>query len=169
MRSKQKGVFMIEMSFVMFFLAALLFFTGDIAYKLFNRVNLDRVSYSLVNIVKERTRFYDGRLELIESDVSELHTLAKRLLNGHSQFGLRVESLINEQPQGYDQSEGDSISCKKTDSLSKRGNLAPENLKNEKFPLYQVTLCYKVNNWFDRFFGKNKDTYLHSTSVIVGR
>ena len=45
MGANQRGVFAIEMAFVLFFIAALLVFTGDIAFKLFNRVALDRASY----------------------------------------------------------------------------------------------------------------------------
>ncbi len=171
LKNKQKGVFAIEMSFVMFFLAALLFFTGDIAYKLFNRVNLDRVSYSLVNIVKERTRFYHKRFELNQKDLSDIQKLASELLNDHNQFGLRVESLINGKIQIFNNTADNSSACLGFDSLNnrKRSELVPVNLKSKPFPLYQVTLCYEVDNWFDRFMGKNKTSYLHSSSVIAGR
>ncbi|PSW07400.1 tight adherence pilus pseudopilin TadF [Photobacterium lipolyticum] len=171
MRNKQRGVFAIEMSFVMFFLAALLFFTGDIAYKLFNRGNLDRASYSLVNIVKERSRFYDKRFELNQQDLSDMQKLASELLNDHKQFGLRVESLVKGSYQEFNNTVDASTACSTLDSLNnpKRKELVPVSLKGKEFPLYQVTLCYRVDNWFDRFMGKNKTSYLHSSSVIAGR
>ncbi|MCW8327424.1 hypothetical protein MD588_01230 [Photobacterium sp. SDRW27] len=171
MRNNQRGVFAIEMAFVMFFLAALLFFTGDIAYKLFNRGNLDRASYSLVNIAKERSRFYGKRLELSQQDVNGLETIAKRLLGDRNHFGLRVESLINGKYQEFNNTVDSSTACSSIDSLTnqKKEELVPVSLQGKKFPLYQVTLCYSVDNWFDRFMGKNKNSNLHSSSVIVGR
>lgn len=175
MRNKQQGAFAIEMAFVMFFLAALLFFTGDLAYKLFNRVNLDRASYSLVNVVKERTRFYNKQFELNQKDLNELQTIATRLLNGHNQFGLRIESWIDGKIQVFNHTVGSSPTCLDFDSFnqSKRSELVPVHLTGEPFPLYQVTLCYKIDNWFNKFLVGNhknkKQSYLHSTSVLVGR
>jgi len=171
MGNKQQGVFAIEMSFVLFFIAALLLFTGDIAFKLFNRVELDRASYSLVNIVKERTRFYHKRFELNRQDIDDMQILASRLLTGNRPYGLRVESLNKGVLQTFNRTVAQGPTCNNADSLKQasRSQLVPKNLAGKLFPLYQVTLCYEVDSWFEQFFGKQKQTHLQSTSVIVGR
>jgi len=160
----QRGVFAIEMSFVLFFIAALLIFTGDIAFKLFNRIALDRVSYSLVNIVKERSRFYDKRFELNKRDIDDIQMLASRLLGGHRSFGLRVQSLNNGVNQTFDGGAGAGCNVPALSAA-----LVPENIAGTAFPLYQVTLCYDIDNWFDKFLGSKTKSHLQSTSVIVGR
>jgi len=171
MGNKQQGVFAIEMSFVLFFIAALLVFTGDIAFKLFNRVELDRTSYSLVNIVKERTRFYNKRFELNQQDMDDIQQLASRLLTGNRPYGLRVESLNKGVLQTFNRTVAQGPTCHSVDSLKQasRSQLVPKNLAGKLFPLYQVTLCYEVDSWFEQFLGDKKQTHLQSTSVIVGR
>lgn len=171
MGANQRGVFAIEMAFVLFFIAALLMFTGDIAFKLFNSVALDRVSYSLVNIVKERSRFYDKRFELKEQDMKEIQMLASRLLSGDRPFGLRIESLHKGKLDTFIGNVSDAPVCSSVDSLSQtsRAELVPQNLAGKSFPLYQVTLCYLVDSWFMAFLGDKKQSHLQSTSVIVGR
>lgn len=167
----QRGVFAIEMAFVLFFIAGLLVFTGDVAFKLFNRVALDRASYSLVNVMKERTRFYNKRFKLNQQDANEMRVLASRLLTGKRAFGLRIDALHNGAFQTLDASFSSAPVCRSGDSLSEihRAVLVPQNLVGKSFPLYQVTLCYKVDSWFDKFFGRKTQSYLQSTSVIVGR
>ncbi|MGC3836184.1 tight adherence pilus pseudopilin TadF [Moritella viscosa] len=171
MGANQRGVFAIEMAFVLFFIAALLVFTGDIAFKLFNRVALDRASYSLVNIMKERTRFYNKRFELNQQDINDIQVLASRLLTGKRPFGLRVNSLDNGVFKTFDGNISNAPVCRSDDALTPAyiSELVPQNLAGKFFPLYQVTLCYQVDSWFDNFFGNQTQSYLQSTSVIVGR
>lgn len=171
MRTNQRGVFAIEMAFVLFFIAVLLVFTGDIAFKLFNRVALDRASYSLVNIMKERTRFYSKRFELNQQDINDIEMLASRLLTNERPFGLRVSTLHNGVFQTFDGSLSNAPKCRSSDAFTAyhMSELEPQNLAGKLFPLYQVTLCYKVDSWFDKFFGNETQSDLQSTSVIVGR
>ena len=171
MMKKQRGVFAIEMSFVLFFIAALLLFTGDIAFKLFNRVALDRASYSLVNILKERSRFYDKRFVLNPQDINDMQKLASRLLVGNQSYGLRVESLDKGIVKKFTRSISQGPVCSNIDSLEKMkgAKLVPQNVAGETFPLYQVTLCYQVDSWFSKFMSSATKSRLQSTSVIVGR
>ncbi len=171
MATKQRGIFAIEMSFVLFFIAVLVVFTGDISFKLFNRVALDRASYSLVNILKERTRFYNKRFELNQQDIDDIQMLGSRLLADNRAFGLRIESLHKGVFQTFTGNVNQAPVCSNVDSLNqtKRAELVPENSNGKEFPLYQVTLCYLVDSWFEQFFGNAKKSHLQSTSVIVGR
>lgn len=185
MKNKQHGVFAIEMAFVLFFLCALLIFTGDIAYQLLNRVNLDRTSYSLVNILKERTRFFstqnaDGsrtvRYAVTQKDADDMESLAARLLGrpDTGTFGLRVESLrYNGSTEYYDRytkSMNNTLDCDPDDALTSRRSLVPLSASGKAAPLYQITVCYRIDSWFNRFMGSNnQQAYLHSSSAIVGR
>lgn len=174
MKSNQDGVFTIELAFVLLFLSVLLVFTGDIAFQLFNRVNLDRVSYSLVNVLKERTRFYDDNLVVTQAEVDDLDTLAARLL-GYSQkpntasYGMRVESIVNGAFSTIDIQSKGGVPCKSNDSLINRKHLAPQTSADKQFPLYQVTLCLNVDSWFNQFWADSTDHYVHSSSVMPGR
>ncbi len=174
MKSKQDGVFTIELAFVLLFTSALLVFTGDIAFQLLSRVSLDRVSYSLVNVLKERTRFYDDHLSMTSAEVNELDTLAARLL-GYAQtsetapYGMRVEWMVDERYSFFDRGIEGGAPCIPDDSLKNRAHLAPKTSSDKRFPLYQVTLCLKADSWFNQFLGKGAQHYIHSSSVMPGR
>ena len=172
--SRQRGVFVIEMALLLFFIAALLLFTGDIAMQLFKRVDLDRTSYALVNIVRDRTRFYDGRWLLSQQDTSDMSKLAGRLLRGNGQFGLRVESLRNGHYQVFNRpSSNGGVMCTNINPLNSASAaaLVPVTKTGKSFALYQVTLCAEVDDWFNKFMKNNSGntSLLQSNSVVVGR
>ena len=162
MYKKQCGVFFIELSFILFFISVLLLFTGDVAFKLFNRVALDRASYSLVNIVKERHLFYNDRIDLNQQDINDISNLASRLLPESHFIGVDVQSLYKGVNKRFSSNGGCSVA-----TISK--NLVPENISGTVFPIYQVTLCYEIENWLDKFLISTRKSRLQSTSVIVGR
>ncbi|WP_394391321.1 tight adherence pilus pseudopilin TadF [Shewanella woodyi] len=174
MKSKQHGAFTIELAFVLLFTSALLVFTGDIAFQLLNRVNLDRVNYSLVNVLKERTRFFDENLIVTSAEVDELDILAARLL-GYGQtsenapYGIRVEWIVNDRYSSIDKGIEGEAPCIPGDSLKGRGHLAPQTSADKRFPLYQVTLCLNTDSWFNQFWGDETQHYIHSSSVMPGR
>ncbi|MCL1145361.1 hypothetical protein L2747_04930 [Shewanella marinintestina] len=174
MRNKQSGAFTIELAFVLLFTSALLAFTGDIAFQLLNRVNLDRVNFSLVNILKERTRFFDGNLIVTSTDVDDLDVLAARLL-GYAQtsetapYGMRVEWLVNDRYSSINKGIGGGTPCSAGDSLKDRTSLVPHSSADKHFPLYQVTLCLNTDSWFNQFWGDDTSHYIHSSSVMPGR
>ncbi|AQS38109.1 hypothetical protein Sps_02962 [Shewanella psychrophila] len=174
MKSKQQGSFTVELAFVLFFTSALLVFTGDIALQLLNRVNLDRVSYSLVNILKERTRFYEEKPIVTASEVDEIDILAARLLgypntSEAAPYGVRVEWLVDGGYGGIDKGIGGGTPCRPDDSLQDKASLVPINSAHKTFPLYQVTLCLKIDSWFNQFWGDSEQHYIHSSSVMPGR
>lgn len=176
--SKQGGVFIIELALVLTFIAALVIFTGDIAFQLFNRVSLDRASFSLVNVVKERTRFFQANPNVTREQVEDLNTLAAGLIHSDSPHGIRVEwtvdghnvTSINVPMEGGQE-------CVSDDSLQNQLDLVPEKTtyladgtnRTSKVPTYQVTLCMTSISRFSLFSGGDDKPYLHSSSIMPGR
>jgi len=179
MKRKQEGVFVIELAFVLLFISMLLVFVGDIALQLLTRGNLDRASYSLVNVLKERTHFYGTNNKVTDTDVNNLYTLAARLLPKDAVYGIRVEwmeSLGDDDytymtPGKLNGAEGET--CLFDESAIDSLNIVPKKSSEGKsFSLYKVTLCVKVESWFYRFTetnGKIGEHFIHSSSVMPGR
>lgn len=174
MKNKQQGAFTVELAFVLFFTSALLIFTGDIALQLLNRMNLDRVSYSLVNILKERTRFYEENPIVTVREVEDMDILAARLLgypktSEAAPYGIRVEWLVDDSYAAIDKGIEGGTPCRPDDSLKDKASLVPTSSADKTFPLYQVTLCLKTDSWFNQFWGDSERHYIHSSSVMPGR
>ena len=73
-----------------------------------------------------------------------------------------MQSLRNGVSQTFDGDTGCNVPA-----LS--AALVPDKINGTGFPLYEVTLCYDIDNWFDKFWGSTTKSRLQSTSVIVGR
>ncbi|WP_245907172.1 tight adherence pilus pseudopilin TadF [Photobacterium sanctipauli] len=170
--ARQRGVFAIEMAFIMVFLCAIFLFVSDISMQLLQRVSLDRTSYTLVNVLKERRRFYANeegvvRLSLSQTDHQQMAQIAQRMLGADANaFHLTTESLVGGRHQQYQ--SANNINCPVA-ILTPSSPLIPYNLDNEPLPMYQVTVCMQRESWFSRFFNSSSTQTLHSTSAIVGR
>lgn len=167
----QQGAFAIEMTIVLMGLAALLMFGADLSQQVLSRAKLDRMSYSLVTLVKERQRFYQGREALSQADFNQVDQIAARLLGKQSneqrgQFGITVQSLIEGRQTSYTRSLGDNTPCQPKHNLTALTELVPTNDEGTGVPLYQVTVCVTSESWFDRTLG---DHLISSTSVMPGR
>jgi tight adherence protein F len=115
-RFRQKGNFAIEFSFVGLLLGVLLAFAQDAIIKISTKGKLDRLSYSAVSLVKERTQLYNCNYDPDDSgygsdsycpfelnnpikaeDVVSLYTVVKNSLERTTgsfdvdKFGMRLE------------------------------------------------------------------------------
>lgn len=161
--NKQKGSFVIELAFVLMFLCLLTLFTADIAMQLFTRAKLDRVSYSLVNVLKERTRFYDGNNTLTQDDYKQIYSIAGKLLPD-TNYSVLINSTV---PTEAIIPTVKSVACS---PVAINPNLIPiSSLTGVKFPVYQVTVCTSFHSWFGKFTHGKTDFVIQSTSVIPGR
>lgn len=74
LKSKQRGIFSIEFAIVGICFSLLLAFSGDVIIKLSIKGKLDRLSYSLVNVLKERTQLYGMDYQLTsEEEIGRAH------------------------------------------------------------------------------------------------
>ncbi|MBY3787053.1 hypothetical protein HPQ32_01135 [Photobacterium carnosum] len=162
--NKQKGSFVIELAFVLMFLCLLTLFTADIAMQLFTRAKLDRVSYSLVNVLKERTRFYDGNNTLTQHDYEQLYTIAGKLLPD-TNYGVLIKSTVSKK----DINTPSMASVKCSPVVINPALIPISSLTGVKFPVYQVTVCASFNSWFGKFTHGKNTFVIQSTSVMPGR
>lgn len=173
MRSRvhnQQGAFAIELAFVLAFMVTLFLFCIDLSTQVLNRAKLDRLSYSLVSLVKERQRFFEERTELSETDFNQLQTIAAQMLSNESgqtvDFGIQVDSLIEGRSQSFNQPYPGETGCEPETPIAQLSQLVPSKASGDEFPLYQVTLCLGSDAWFDRSRGI---ALIRSSSVMAGR
>nr|WP_239670930.1 tight adherence pilus pseudopilin TadF [Vibrio variabilis] len=174
--SNQQGVFAIELALIIFSLCAIFMFATDLSHKLLVRAKLDRTSFALVNVLKERYRYFDGditnkvNLAVSETELHEMQTVAARLLNTtEDQVAIQIESLVEGQfGNSFASNMYNFLGCQ-SDSIESESHLAPMD-GSVHFPLYRVTVCEKHDSWFDPFVdGERKDFTIHSSSVMPGR
>ncbi|WP_338164263.1 tight adherence pilus pseudopilin TadF [Vibrio sp. 10N] len=172
----QKGAFAIELGFVLIGLCAIYLFATDLSHKLLVRAKLDRSSFALVNVIKERSRYFEadiaGRtnLQVSQQDLADLTAVASRMLDSSVEnVALQIESyVIGESVVTHRSPKFSSLGCR-TDSLSNYQALVPIE-KGLSYPIYRVTLCEEHHSWFEAFSsGEDADIRLTSSSIMPGR
>jgi len=177
LKFKQRGTFSVELAIVGIFFSLLLAFSGDVIIKLSVKGKLDRLSYSLVNVVKERTQLYDANYQLTAKEVDDIDTLAQRSLQRTfgafeaDNYGLLVEELSFEEvdkPNPIIAESRGGMTCQVGQSIRDLEYLTVVSNRGREMPLYRVTLCYQTSNWIGDLLGK-KFTNVMSDSVVIGR
>ncbi|CAM3035727.1 MULTISPECIES: tight adherence pilus pseudopilin TadF [Moritella] len=173
---KQKGNFTVEFAIVGVAFSFLIIFSADVIVKLSLKGKLDRLSYSVANILKERTQFYNDSYTLSEAETSTLNTIAKQSMRRTSQnfdgkrwgmhiealqFNSRDESVVVSFPEGT-QPITPSIGM---DSLR---NLAVMTSWGRRASIYRVTMVYRTENWFGALIGEEFNT-VSSSAIMIGR
>lgn len=178
---KQKGTFTIEFALVGVFFAMLLLFSVDMLIKLSMKGKLDRLSYSIVSVLKERTQLYEGRDNYLQDSEGELlftvvkNSLARNTGNfDASKLGMRIEEQtyqddINFTPNTLVTKTFPANACPVGTSLSSiEEDLSVESTWRRKTTLYRVTLCYETDNLIADILS-NGFTKVQSSSVIIAR
>ncbi|MFA0439116.1 membrane associated secretion system protein [Vibrio sp. 10N.286.49.C2] len=176
LRAMQQGSFAIELAFVLVGLCMIFLFSTDLSHKLLVRAKLDRSSFALVNVLKERTRYFsDDNGDVLDfavtaQDLTNMSIVASRMLNvEQSQIAIQIESLVNERSVM-------SLSSQRFEQL-KCGGEKFENYKDlvpvedgVSHPLYRVTLCEQHDSWFESFTNGGDPTItVTSNSIMPGR
>lgn len=175
--ARQKGTFSIEFSFVGLFFGVLLMFSADLIIKISVKGKLDRLSYSLVNIAKERTQLYAKEDYTLEyDDIDLLYDVGKNSLNrtmgqfDDSKFSMFVEEMTND--SGYQHyARGSECNVSKTlNDLESNDNtkLSVVTSWGRDSSVYRVTLCYETDNLVAGLLG-NGFTTVQSSSAMIGR
>lgn len=177
LKSKQRGVFSIEFAIIGLVFSLLLAFSGDVIMKISIKGKLDRLSYSLVNVLKERTQLYGADYQLTGSEVTSLNNIAKHSLTrtfsvfDASNYGFLVEELSfsdSETPNPMISEQRGTIRCRVDQSIDELEKLTVLSVRGRKMPLYRVAICYESNNWFGGLVGKSY-TRVMSDSIVIGR
>lgn len=191
--NNNQGSVTVEFIFIFFLFSVLLIFLVDVAILQSTTGKLQRTSYSLLNVVKERNISDGGKEEVTQEDVDKLKKLAVKLM------GEADDKLIDVTVQYYGfeaikpQELGGSSTRpeKKTKSLSKElstggqckaaystniTDAAPltENFKgsNRYAAIYYVTVCRKMTNLFKGLTLAKQDYesgWLRASALGVGR
>ena len=173
----QEGSFTIELLLVVIAVWGVYSFATDLSQQLLLRGKLDRSSFALVNVLKERTRYFNAdisaglKLEVSQRDLEDLKKVASRMLNiAEEDVAIKIESLINKvRTTQYASSRFNALNCR-ANSIVNQKTLAPVE-KNVIHPLYQVSLCIEHSSWFAPLFNGGASTKIKigSSSIISGR
>lgn len=182
---RQQGVFIVEFALIAMFITTFLVFVSDMTASQTMHGQLQRLSYSGVNIIKERTQLYGGSGRMTADQAGQLFGVLKnsltRTMNGFEpdRFGMHVEQLIFNDAGNCNETGDDDDCGLESFSLGREGCLPALVLqnRNELFlktswgnpvTLYQVTLCYQGVNWYGNLVGKDFSR-LQSSSLMMGR
>ena len=173
----QKGSFTIELIFVITALWGVYLFGADLSHQLLVRAKLDRASFSLVNVLKERTRYFNAdvlageNLSVTEKDLLDLKKAASRMLDTPvDDVAIKIESLTNKADVAvFSSSQYKNLNCNR-DSIGPHADLAPVD-NDVVYPLYRVSLCEEQTSWFKPFFNSGNSTTvtISTSSIMPGR
>ncbi len=187
--TKQRGNFTIEFAIVGVFFALLLVFSGDLIVKLSTKGKLERLSYSIVSIIKERTQLFsdgsddsDAIYVVSDPQAREAYTITvnslKRTMSNFdsSKFGF---DLKVRQRSNY--GKGDSLVKVSDWNSTEQGisgatcsggepdiDLIFQTSWGRSATVYQVTLCYDTDNWFGSLVGEDFST-VAVRALSIGR
>ncbi|MDG2942723.1 tight adherence pilus pseudopilin TadF [Exercitatus varius] len=178
---QQSGSVTIEFVFMLILLILILAFMADLAILLSTAGRLDNISYSLANILRERTQLYKGNENLATErvnnrDVTQFKALATRMAFGDKNSSKKIYVVLEylAPENSIYRIIGDTDKCKPYEALQNLVNLSPRSEINNsrKIPLYQVTVCVPNYSFFSTLVpgvAKNMDETVRSSSITVSR
>ena len=171
-KSHLKGTFMVEFAIVGIFFAAALAFCADSVVIISTKGKLDRLAYSGVSLVKERTILFDeDDFSVSDAEFTQLEKLLKNalqrtLINFDSQrFGIRLETWIPEVGASAPKNGG-AVTCNAMPALTEDSSVM--TTWGRRASVYRVTLCYDVPSWFAAFIPQSQ-TLIQSNALMIGR
>lgn len=176
--AKQRGTFSVEFAIVGLVFSVLLVFSGDVIMKLAMKGKLDRLSYSMVNILKERTQLYDEDYKITRREARQLFDISKGSLARVSGAGFddsRYRVIVEEQtfarngnPKPVRTFQFGADVCELQTKLSDLRHLSVVTSWDRQATLYRVSLCYETDNWVGDILGGDFRV-VSSDAVIIGR
>lgn len=177
------GAVIVEFTFVIFIVTLLMKLMISVAAYQSMIGKLDRISYSIAGIVRERESLYAGNTQLTQGQVSELNRLAEDMLlrSGlkSSNIAMTIETLhFHTTPpeiKNIDNNKTLSFSigvCPPTQPLHKMIALSPYTNTGRWLPLYQVTLCLSASPWYNTLFnvgGSSAAISIRSSALTIER
>ncbi|MEW5558784.1 tight adherence pilus pseudopilin TadF [Enterobacter asburiae] len=180
-----RGSVAVEFSIISVVLLIFMFFVADLVLRQATVGKLDRLSYSIAGVLRERIQLYDRREELSSKDVGEVYQLAQRMMQDMnptadvSALKIRVQQLFFEprvdltDNKKYPISKEEWLShikgneCQPPKPLVELQDLSPRGSYGRWVPLYQVTLCLPTNSWYTRLTSGGSGQPLVASSAVV--
>ncbi|WP_159654831.1 tight adherence pilus pseudopilin TadF [Vibrio atypicus] len=175
---KQRGTFSVEFAIVGLIFSLLLVFSGDVIIKLSMKGKLDRLSYSMVNILKERTQLYSEDYTITQAEAREMYTISQGSLarmGGSSFDSTKYKTIVEEltfasngSPNPVRTYSFGADVCSLSTTLRELRHLSVITSWDRQATLYRVTLCYETENWVGELLGGDF-RIVSSDAVIIGR
>lgn len=174
--SSQRGSFSIEFAIVGVCFSLLLIFASDLVVKMSMKGKLDRLSFSAVSILKERTQLYDQVSSSNYSQAKQIYEITSLSLNRMSntfsrdRFGVHVEEMTFSKTGKRNPIVTHQFGLPFTTSqlITDLESLSVLSSWGRRVPLYRVSVCYQTDNWFGSLIGANYDLVC-SESIMIGR
>lgn len=179
----KNGSVTIEFFFMVLILGIIFAFMADLVMLRSTLGKLDSASFSLVNVLRERTQLYGGNADLNRTrDLNQFEQLAKLALFGDKNSTQKVDVVLEywrQDVNGRDQVQTESTSptCSPYQPISQFRDLSPfsevEN-RERKVPMYQVTLCVDTRASLFKALVLNDETktdlgMIRSSTVALSR
>ncbi|MBW5817163.1 pseudopilin [Yersinia kristensenii] len=178
-----KGAVIIELVFIISIIALFIKLLLSMAAYQSTVGKLDRISYSIAGIVRERTRLYDNDNVLTQAQVEKLKQLTEQmLLNSgahYNNIAIKIETLhfndtdspnlidkIIDERNSLSLSAG-TVACNPTQPLHEMDSLSPYGNTGRWIPLYQVTLCLPTIPWYSTLFSPETPAPAIKSSAIT--
>ncbi|CNI71745.1 pseudopilin [Yersinia mollaretii] len=176
----RRGAVIVEFAFVAFIITLLIKVLITVATYQATVGKLDRISYSIAGIVRERERLYGSNSPLSAAQYNELKDLANKILldsgvpntklkmtierlNFRSATGLKIIDVNNSPIYTVG-------GCEPTRPLREMMELSPYSNSGQWLPLYQVTLCLPTAPWYNTLFSRGGTAIpIKSSAVTIER
>lgn len=180
--SNKKGSVAIEFMLLLIVLIIMFAFMFDLVLMRSTTGKLERTSYSLLNVIKERTQLYgnSNNTNLDDHDVTQMQKLAENLLYGQGnpnkqKVEVYLEYLELTDPtnpnapndrssrkpkKNFPIVKGSSSSCRPLKPITDLAASSPISETLRSVPIYQVTVCAEVSSLFKSILVSKKDQSL---------
>jgi tight adherence protein F len=183
----RKAAVAVEFVLISIALFLFLFFLSDLVLRQAMIGKLDRVSYSVSGVLRERIQLFEGREELQQNDIDAALGLAKRMLKDMtesadlSQLQMVVEELHFDDPVRLGdtskvikiykswRSGSGKAQCSPPQPLNQLTQLTPKGSYGRWVPLYQVTVCLPTISWFTRLTSTEQTPTMSSFAIVMLR
>ncbi|HFR4114892.1 TPA: tight adherence pilus pseudopilin TadF [Yersinia enterocolitica] len=179
--SDNHGAVIIEFVYIIFIIIIFMKVLISISEHYSTIGKLDRISYSLSGMIRERTRLYDGDNKLTEEQVRQLRILANKMLSNsglsEANVAITIERIYFNPTQSpavenkvIDDTKSLSFSigaCEPDKPLNELTQLSSFSNAGRWVPLYQVTLCLSTDTWYNKLFNQEVETTSIKSSAIT--
>lgn len=181
----------VEFSIIAVVLLIFIFFLADLVVRQASQGKLDRLSYSIAGILRERIQLYDRRETLSKEDINDIYHLATRMIKDMNpaakdrSLQMWVEQLhfapradltdntkhpLKSQVWFMTNVDIDAYRCKPHKLISELQELSPRGSYGRWVPLYQVTLCLTTDSWYTQLTqGVIRQPLVSSSAIVMSR
>ena len=175
--SDRRGSVAVEFVVIAIVLIFMLLFITDLVMRQALVGKLDRVSYSVAGVLRERIQLFDARETLEQQDIEQTRRLAEKMLRDMhasadlSQLRIQVEEAHYNDGKGVSLyrawRSGSAGQCQAPQPLNQLTRLTPKGSYGRWVPLYQVTVCLPTVSWFTRLTKALDERPVMSSFAIV--